>query len=201
MTETLLVLEKANMFCGREPSDVNNGLYLELTEVKLPSMNEQYVDHRAGGVPIAIEVDTMFAKLESTFQLIGWTPQVQTLIASWTAEQNVFWVYGLLRDRLTAEAVRVIAKTRGRLGLADPQNWNRSGAQHWNYGIKGIIAYDLIVGNSSIYSWDFFGNRFIVGNFDRNADTNRLLNIPVFTASPIVQGPAGAVSNTGTLGV
>jgi phage tail tube protein FII len=189
MTDTLLTLEKANMFCGREPSDVNNGLYLELTEVKLPAMNEQYVDHRAGGVPIAIEVDTMFAKLESTFQLIGWNLQVAELVASWIAEQNVFWVYGLLRDRMTSEAVRVSAKMRGRLGLADPQNWNRSSAQHWNYGIKGIIAYQLIVGSSTIYDWSFFDNRFIVGEFDRNADVNTILNIPVAAAAPIPGAP------------
>jgi phage tail tube protein FII len=193
MTDTLLVLEKANMFCGREPSDVNNGLYLELTEVKLPAMNEQYVDHRAGGVPIAIEVDTMFAKLESTFQLMGWNPQVAQLIASWTAEQNVFWVYGLLRDRMTAEAVRVSAKIRGRLGLADPQNWNRSSAQHWNYGIKGIIAYKLDIGPSTLYDWSFFDNRFIVGAFDRNADINQILNIPTAAATPIPGAPVTSV--------
>jgi P2 family phage contractile tail tube protein len=189
MAETILTLDQANMFCGREPTDVNNGLYLELTEVKLPAMNEQYVDHRAGGVPVAIEIDTMFAKLESTFQLIGWNPNVATLVASWRAEQNVFWIYGLLRDRLTAEAMRVTAKMRGRLGLADPQNWNRSGAQHFNYAIKGIIAYDLVVGNSSIYSWDFFSNRFVVGSDDRNSATNELLNIPVATAAPVLTGP------------
>jgi phage tail tube protein FII len=189
MAETILTLDQANMFCGRQPSDVNNGLYLELTEVKLPALNEQYVDHRAGGVPIAIEIDTIFSKLESTFQLIGWNPNVATLVASFMAEQNVFWIYGLLRDRLTAEAMRVTAKMRGRLGLADPQNWNRSGTQHWNYAIKGIISYDLVVGNSPIYSWDFFANRFVVGQWDRNASINELLNIPIAAAPPVLSGP------------
>jgi phage tail tube protein FII len=189
MAETILTLDQANMFCGREPTDVNNGLYLELTEFKLPAMNNQFVDHRAAGVPISMEVDTIFAKLESTFQLIGWNVQTATLIASWMAEQNVFWIYGLARDRMTGESSRVTAKMRGTLGLADPQNWNRSGAQHWNYAIKGIVAYDLVVGNTSIYSWDFFANRFVVGTWDRNADTNAILNIPIATAAPILVGP------------
>jgi P2 family phage contractile tail tube protein len=194
MTDTILTLDKANMFAGREPSDVNQGLYLELTEFKLPAMNEQYVDHRAGGVPIGIEVDTMFAKMEATFQLIGWNLQVATLVNSWLAEQNVFWIYGLLRDRMTAEAMRVTAKLRGRLGLADPQNWNRGAAQHWNYAIKGIIAYQLSVENSLIYDWDFFSNRFVVGQFDRNADVNRILNVPTPTASPVVPPPPAVVT-------
>lgn len=178
MADTLFTLEKANMFCGAEPTDTNLGLYLELTEVKLPAMNEQFVDHRAGGVPIAIEVDTIFAKLESTFQLIGWNPQVSTLIASWTAQQNMFWVYGLLRDRMTGQASQATAYMKGRLGMADPQNFRRGDTMHWNYGIKGIIAYKLAIDNEVIYDWDFFQNRFIVGNFDRNAETNRILNVP-----------------------
>jgi phage tail tube protein FII len=163
MAETILTLDQANMFCGREPGDVNNGLYLELTEVKLPAMNEQYIDHRAGGTPIAIEIDTMFAKLEATFQLLGWNVNTATMIGTWMAEQNVFWVYGLLRDRMTGQPSRVTAKMRGRLGLADPQNWSRSGAQHWNYAIKGIIAYDLVVNKTPIYSWDFFANKLVIG--------------------------------------
>jgi hypothetical protein len=52
---------------------------------------------------------------------------------------------------------------RGRLGLAEPEGWSRAGAQHWNYAIKGIIAYDLVVGNTSIYSWDFFANKLVIG--------------------------------------
>jgi hypothetical protein len=118
---------------------------------------------------------------------------VATLVASWIAEQNVFWVYGLLRDRMTAEAIRVSAKMRGRLGLADPQNWNRSSAQHWNYGIKGIIAYQLMVGSSTIYDWSFFDNRLIVGEFDRNAETNTILNIPTTAAAPIPGAPVSAL--------
>jgi phage tail tube protein FII len=157
-------------------------------------MNEQYVDHRAGGTPIGIEIDTMFAKMEATFQLIGWNLQVATLVNSWIAEQNVFWIYGLLRDRMTAEAMRVTAKMRGRLGLADPQNWNRGAAQHFNYAIKGIIAYQLTVENSPIYDWDFFSNRFVVGQFDRNADVNRILNVPTPTATPVVPPPPAVVT-------
>jgi phage tail tube protein FII len=194
MTDTILNLEKANMFCGREPSDVNAGLYLELTEFKLPAMNETYVDHRAAGVPMGIEIDTIFAKPEATFQLMGWNAQVAGLISSWIAEQNVFWVYGLLRDRMTAEATQVTAKMRGRLGLADPQNWNRGAAQHWNYAIKGIITYKLQIGNTPLYDWDFFENRFLVGQFDRNADVNRILNIPQPTAATVQAPPPPPIS-------
>jgi phage tail tube protein FII len=194
MSDTILTLEKANMFCGREPTDTNAGLYLELTEFKLPAMNEQYVDHRAAGTPIGIEVDTQFAKMEATFQLMGWNAQVATLIASWIAEQNVFWVYGLLRDRMTAATSRVTAKMRGRLGLADPQNWNLGAAQHWNYGIKGITLYQLSIGVTPIYDWSFFENRFIVGTYDRNADINRILNIPTPSAAPVL--PAGILQGT-----
>ena len=196
MSTSILTLEKANMFCGLSAPDSLNSLHLELTEVKLPAMNEQYVDHRAGGVPIAVEVDTIFAKLECTFQLLGWDTQVASLIASWGTDQNTFHVFGLLRDRRSGLASQAYARMKGRLGLSDPQLFRRGDAMHWNYGIKGIIMYKLQVGGNPLYTWDFFDNTFIVGGVDRNSDDTRIMQIPVPGSAA---GATAAAGGTGTI--
>ena len=64
---TLLSLEAANMFCGKEANDLSNSLHLKLTEVNLPSIEENYSDHRGLGAPVAIEIDTVINRLECTF--------------------------------------------------------------------------------------------------------------------------------------
>src|ERR1700733_12698425 len=101
-TFPLLTMEAANIFCGvQAPSDPTQSNHLRLTDVKLPGMDEQYVDHRAAGAPVAIEIDTVFARLECTFTLAGWSTDVAALVAQWGSTNNQFWIFGALRDRVT----------------------------------------------------------------------------------------------------
>lgn len=175
MANPFMTMEAANLFAGAEPSDVTPSNHLTLAEVKLPSFDEQYADHRAGGAPVAVEVDTVFARLECTFSLAGWTPQVATLIASWLPVQNQFYVYGVIRDRASGVALEAAAEMHGRLGRADPQNWRRGDLGHWAYAIRGLTYYKLVCGDSEMYEWDFMNNTFRVGGEDRNADLNVIL--------------------------
>jgi phage tail tube protein FII len=163
MTDMLLTLEKANMFCGMTaPTRESHGLYLELTDFKLPAFKENYVDHRPGGAPMGIEVDVVFGKLETQFRLLGWNVEVATLIDAWKVEQNVFWIYGLLRDRMSRKPKTIEAMLRGRLGSVEPEPWSLGALQHITYEIKGIIAYRLTVDETVVFDWNFFENRLIV---------------------------------------
>lgn len=190
-------LEAANLFCGGNPvSDgVNPSNHLTLAELKLPGLTEQYTDHRAGGSPVAIEIDTIIQRLESTFMLLGWTPQVATLIKSWSANNNVFHAYGLIRDRQTGDAYQADAEIHGRLGQADPQNFRRGDAQHWTYAIRGITYYNLQVknptsgDNTPVYLFDWFNNILQVGGNDVNADLNTALITGSTSATVVPTGP------------
>ena len=96
MSNPVWTLEDANMFCGVGPTDNTAANHLVLTEVKLPGLDMQYVDHRAGGAPVAIEVSTVIARLECTFVCVGMTPQIMGLIGSWTSSHEL--VLDLWRD-------------------------------------------------------------------------------------------------------
>jgi phage tail tube protein FII len=206
MAGTLLTCESANLYCGAEPGTQGVGsdsLHLEIVELKLPAMNEANVDHRGGGAPIAIEIETIFNKLECTFQLLGWDAQVAALIGQWQqnvtttgasitgAGANMFFAYGVLRDQMTGLSSQAAAYMQGRLGLADPQMFRRGDSQHWNYGIKGITHYELSVSGEPLYQWDFFSNILLVGGQQVNADVNLNLNIPTVTPTWLLGSTVG----------
>jgi hypothetical protein len=217
MPNTIYSMESCNMFCGTSQptqSGAADSLHLQLTEVKLPAMNEGNVDHRAAGAPITIEINTQIAKLECTFQLVGWNPEVAGLVSSWAAEDNSFFAYGLLRDRSSGNAIQAMAFMQGRLGLADPQMFRRGDAQHWNYGIKNITHYELLTGpgivdgsavgssasgsnTNTLVFWDFFSNTLIIGDKNINAETNGILHVP--NTTPASAFGAGGIPSAPSL--
>jgi P2 family phage contractile tail tube protein len=172
---TLLILERANLFCGIAAT---NSLHLELVELKLPAMVETYIDHRPGGAVMEIEIDVIFNKLECNFRLLGWDSQVQMLIGSWEASQQTFTALGLLRDQITGKAIQAMAQMRGRLGIADPQNFRVGDPMTWNYSIKGIMAYSLTVAGQNVYYWDFLKNSLTVGDSSLGGDVPPITTVP-----------------------
>ena len=181
LTTPLLTMEAANIFCGvTQPDNPSNSNHLRLTDVKLPGFDEQYVDHRATGAPVAIEINTVFARLECTFTLAGWTSDVSFLTDSWGIDLNQFWIYGALRDRVDGQVYKATASIFGRLGRADPQLWRRGDVMHWAYAIRGITSYQLTIegDDAPLYDWDYYNNTWQVNGDSRIADINAALMIP-----------------------
>lgn len=186
MPNPLLVMEKANLFVGKTAADEANSNHLIIAELKLPMLDEQYVDHRAGGAPLAIEVDTIVARLEATFVLAGWAPQVADRFYSWNPDDNWFTAYGAVRDRDSGDLLQAIALMRGRLGRADPVNWRNGELQHWNYSIRAITHYELMLADTSLYIYDFFTNTFVIGGVDRMAPINAAILTGSTNVAPII---------------
>jgi phage tail tube protein FII len=152
----ILTMEYANLFAGAAPDNDTASNHLTISEVKLPSMDVQYVDHRPGGAPVAIEIDTIMARLESTFVLVGITPQVMELLYSWEPSQDLFFVYGSMRHQIDGLSIQAAAVIRGQLGRVDPQNFRKGDLMHTNYAIRGVTHYELKIGEDLVYFWDFF---------------------------------------------
>ena len=150
----------ANLYSGVAQS---GSLHLEIINLKLPGLTETYIDHHPGGAPVSIEVDVSYAKLESTFQLLGWNPGIASLVGAWQREQTMFFAYGLIRDRSSGEAFQAVASIIGRLGTADPQAFQRGESMLWKYAIKGIVYYSLSLAGKQLVLWDFLNNTFQIG--------------------------------------
>ena len=184
-------MEAANLYCGDSASDANASNHLTLTELKLPGLDLQYVDHRAGGAPVAIEIDTVIARLECTFSLVGVSPQVMGMLGSWSTQKRVFNAYGVIRDQVTGQAAQAQAQLNGQLSKVDPTNWRRGDVMHVAYAIRGITHYELNIAGEPIFFWDFSTNTRIVGGVDQNKLINGLLQIGGATATPALGGTQG----------
>ena len=185
------------MYCGAAPDNDGASNHLTLMSVELPQLEVQYVDHRAGGAPVSIEIDVIQTRMECRFELIGLSRQVMQLLYGHMAGAENFFIYGNARDQLTGEAIQVEAQLRGQLGLVKPQAFDRGGTPHSvQYVIRGIVHYTLSLGDGSlpesgigqrqnmpIYDWDFFTNVWAVGGVNQDGHgvrpSNLLFTVPV----------------------
>ena len=71
---TIYLMEAANLFCGDD--DPTASKHLTLTELQLPNLQEAYQDHQPGGSRVQIEVAVGIQKLEASFKLAGWDPDL-----------------------------------------------------------------------------------------------------------------------------
>lgn len=179
MSGNVYSMEAANLFCGKG-ADQSESKHLQLTELQLPGLEETYADHRPGGAPVAVEIDTGINHLECTFMLLGWSPDVASLFRSWAADDNFFTAYGLIRDRQNGVALKGVSRMKGRLGRSAIQNYTRASPTHWGYSIRGITQYELLLNGEQIYYWDFFTNTLIIDGTDRNAELNATLSTGSF---------------------
>lgn len=169
MSTSLFTLESANMYCGLEPAPNSTSMHLKLSEVKLPHFEEFYIDHRPGGAPVAIEVDMIYTKLDCNFVIAGFDYHIYTSMRAWSISQNYFFIYGLLRDRLTSGYHQLRAILKGRLGNVEGQPWRRGDVYHTACSIRAITQYELTlidpVKNTSveIYNYNFDNNVLAIG--------------------------------------
>jgi uncharacterized protein len=182
----IYVMESANVIVGDAGGKSSPGIstHLVLQELKLPTMEENFVDHAPAGAPIAIEIPTHMNKLEATFNLAGWDPVIMSYIGRNTRMYHVFTAYGLIRNRRTSEAMQAIARMEGRLGRVNPTAFSKGNLMSHEYSIKSIVSYSLTMQlvpkgpQSEIYWWDFFTSVRRIGGKDQNADMIRTLAIP-----------------------
>lgn len=166
------VMTDVNLFCGATP-DRGNSNHLILTELKLPSFEERYVDWRPGGANIAVEIDVQMQRLQATFTTVGMSRQILKLLRPVVGTSTYFTAYGVIRDMVTLVPQQAVAIMFGRLGRAEPSNFRREEVLHTTYAIRGLMYYRLVVAgynqdtgveeSDEIYNWDFMTNTFLVG--------------------------------------
>ena len=176
---TVFIMEAANLFAGDGEQGTAQSNHLQLTEVKLPGLEENFADHVATGAPVAVEFDTHMLRLEVTFNLAGWQREVMTLIARSEKLLQHYTIYGLIRDRRSGEAQEAIAVLEGRLGRVNPTNFRSGDLQQLEYSIRNITAYSLEWPKGNIiYDWDYFASIRMIGGIDVDEDMRTILRIP-----------------------
>lgn len=129
-------------------------------------MEIQYVDHRPGGAPVAVEIDVVMTRMELSFEVVGITPQIMALLRNLEMRKHDFFAYGSLREYNSGVALPLRAIWRGQLSKVEPKPFRRGDIFHTRYQVRGIMKYELYIGdmNAPIYYWDFFTNEFGSGD-------------------------------------
>jgi phage tail tube protein FII len=117
----------ANLFCGDD--DPTASKHLTLTELQLPNLQEMYQDHHPGGSRVQIEVAVGIQKLEASFKLAGWDPELLTQFGLGATARKKFTAYGSIRDKRNGTAIEAKAVLEGRLGAASPEAFQRGEMQ------------------------------------------------------------------------
>lgn len=197
MTATIYSMESVNLICGDEGNEAQPGIstHLTLNELKLPAMEETYVDHIPGGAPMGVEINMHLNRLEATFSLAGVQPDVMKLIGRSLRSLQHYTAYGLIRDQRSGIALKAQAILWGRMGRVNPTNFRKGDKFSHEYSLRGITHYEFYmqqVGSASIaqpggatpdstlqeiYYWDFFEPALRIGGVDIKTEENQILGI------------------------
>lgn len=171
----LYIMEGSNLFVGDHDPTLSK--HLTLSEIAIPTLEEMFQDHHPGGSRVQIEVEVGIQKLQSTFKLAGWDPDVLGQFGLGSDARMMFTAYGSIRNKQTGVIVQAMALMEGRLGKIEPNAHSRGELQGHDYAINEILHYELFFDGSEKVYWDFFTTEWRVDGQDRNADERAALNI------------------------
>ncbi len=174
-TGNLYIMTAANLFCGDH--DPTNSKHLTLSELQLPALQETFQDHHPGGSPVGIEVAVGIQKLEPTFKLAGWDPQLLTQFGVGSKTKRVFTAYGVITNKRTGEEIEAKAVIEGRLGKVEGEAFQRGEMQSHDYAINEVTHYELWFDRKEKFFWDFFSAEFRLDGASQNADERNILRI------------------------
>lgn len=175
MSGNIFIMEAANLFVDNE--DPTASQHLTLSELALPTLEETYQDHHAGGSRVAIEVAVGIQKLTATFKLAGWNPDVMTKFGLGARARRPFTAYGVIRDKRSGTAIEAKSVMEGRLGKVEAEAFSRGDMQSHDYAINEILHYELWFGETEKFYWDFFTGEWRVDGVPQNDDERAILGI------------------------
>lgn len=173
---TVYLMKAVNLFCGDH--DPSKSKHLTLAELKLPDLEAIYADHHAGGAMVGVEFEVGVNKLEPTFKLNGFDPDLMAEFGLGAKIRNNFTAYGEIVDQRTGRSIESKAIIEARLGKVAPDAFQRGEMQGHEYAMNSVVGYELWFDGQPLIEWNFFTNVWRVKGIDQNADTNRILRIP-----------------------
>lgn len=173
---TLYVLEAANLFCGDH--DPKNSKHLTLQELKLPTLEADYQDHMPGGSKVGIEIEVGIKKLEPTFKLVGFDPELLTQFGLGSRIKHIYTAYGEIRDRRTGASIELRAVMEARLGKIESDAFKRGDLMATDYALHEVTHYEVFFNTEEKWFWDFWSNTLRINGSDEGQTTNTILRIP-----------------------
>lgn len=172
---TIYMMEAANLFVGDH--DPAKSKHLTLAELKLPDLQEIFADHHPGGARVAIEVSMGMQKLEPTFKLNGWDPDLISVFGLGSRVKHIFTAYGDIVNKRTGAHIEAKAVIEARLGRIAPDAFSRGDVQGHEYAMNEVTHYEIHFNGIEKLYWNFWTSAWRVDGVDQNSDTNQILRI------------------------
>ncbi|WP_245407596.1 phage major tail tube protein [Rhodopseudomonas faecalis] len=173
----MYLMEAVNLFCGDE--DPTKSKHLTIAELKLPMLEEKFVDHLPGGGRAGVELGmNVLSKLTPTFKLAGWDPDLLSQFGLGSRVRKVYTAYGVIRDKRAGVALESKAIIEARLGKIDPEAFKRGELQGHDYALNEVLHYELWFQDKRKFMFDFFTNVWEVDGVSQFAAENAILRIP-----------------------
>lgn len=172
---TIYVMEAVNLFCDND--DPTSSKHLTISELKLPTLEENFTDHHPGGAPVQIEIGIGIKKLDATFKLIGFDPQLLAQFGLGTKVRHLYTAYGVIRDKKTGLAKEAKAVIEARLGKVAGDAFKKGDVQMHDYALNEVMHYELHFDGAEKVYWDFFTNEWRIDGVPQNAVENSILRI------------------------
>lgn len=172
----LIINEAFNLFVGDDGP--NNSKHLNIQGLQLPTLEEKTADHLPGGAIGEIGIGGLgLSKLECTFKLAGYDPQVMSQFGLGSRQGLPYTFYGAMRDKQGGRVIEVKSVMQGRLVRLATDELRRGDPTGHDHSITEILRYTLWFDGKEKYFYDFFTTDWRVDGVTQNADVRNILRI------------------------
>lgn len=173
----LFVHEAVNMFVGDDGPD--NSKHMNLESIKLPSLEEVSQTYYPGGGIGEISIGGLgLKKLDVTFKIKGFDPQIMSAFGLSSPVRMPYTVYGVIRDKKGNRAIELKAIIEARLGKIEADELKRGDLSGHDHMLHEIWHYELHWDGREKYFYDFPTSDWRVDGVSRNQDARNILRIP-----------------------
>lgn len=151
----LLLMEAANLFIGDENPEA--GKHLKITNLTLPTLEFDSVDHRGGGASMEVGWGmNVIKKLEMSFKLAGFDEEAYAAAGIGSNAPRTFTARGMLRRKSDGKGFNAVATVKACMGKIAPDGFDRSNVFGHDHSLVEITRYRLIVGDVEWFYVDYF---------------------------------------------
>jgi len=164
------ILKNLNLFVD------GRGFAGKVTEIELPKLTMKTSEYRAGGMDAPVEIEMGMEKLETTFTLNGYDPEVLKLFGLAPGNSKSLTLRGTLLNQENGTEQPILVNLRGMLREVDMGTW-KPGEDATLKVAVALAYYKLTHNGVVIYEIDPAGMKRIINGVDQLASTRTNLGI------------------------
>ncbi len=138
--------------------DPTKAHFLDIEELKIPSLVEKTGEHSGGGASMAITFGRgIFEVIDLTFKLRGLQPEIMPLIALPGRARRKYTMMGNVRDLEANTEVALKVVIEGRMTKVDMGSFSRDNGISTDFQVSEVVHYEFWLNGIEKYYLNYFG--------------------------------------------